>query len=136
MPGSPLPVPVFAFVLVEPTTLSLVNARVNPSQETCAPTGTTMTVDKLIIAAVANLRTDLGIASTLRLDDYETNLNFVQKSVPTRLDDSVLYLTGLLGKTIVSNIVDQAALAVRHSFVQFSLATDGFISSPADWSPT
>jgi hypothetical protein len=38
-------------------------------------------------------------------------LTFAQRGVPTYLDDSVLYLTGLLGRTIVQNIVDGAVLA-------------------------
>lgn len=103
--------PVFAFVLSEPSTNSTVTSMINPDRETCTPTGTTASVDASILAAVANLRTDLDIMSSLKLDDFQTNLNFVQKSVPTSLDKSVLNLVGLLGKTIVSNIVTGAALS-------------------------
>lgn len=38
----------------------------------CAPTGTTKEVAGLILAAVANLRTDLTITTTTKLDDYQT----------------------------------------------------------------
>lgn len=91
--------PQFAYVLSLASTESLVTSSVNLDKETCAPTGTTKAVQGLILAAVANLKTDLLIASTLTLDDYQTDLNFIQRNVPTELDESVLYLTGLLGKT-------------------------------------
>ncbi|GAA6027071.1 hypothetical protein JCM8097_006088 [Rhodosporidiobolus ruineniae] len=90
---------------------SPVTSKVNDNKETCAPTGTTATVQAAILAAVKNLRTDLGIQSTVALDDYVTDLTFTQQQVPTTLDDSVLYLTGLLGRTIVSHIVDEATLS-------------------------
>jgi hypothetical protein len=94
-----LPVPPFGYVLGLASTASDVTSSVNKGTETCAPTGTTKRAQALIIAAVQNLRSDLAITSTLLLDDYRTNLNFNQNSVPTVLDDSVLYLTGFIGKT-------------------------------------
>lgn len=42
---------------------------------------------------------DLNISATLSLDEYQTDLDFVQRNVPTELDDTVLYLTGVIGKT-------------------------------------
>lgn len=81
--------PQFAYVLAQPSTNTSVTSRVNPDQETCNPTGTTALVDGLILAAVKNLRSDLSIATTLKLDEYETSLNFAQTGVPTLLDDSV-----------------------------------------------
>ena len=44
-------------------------------------------------------RTNLSIQAITRLDEYQTPLNFVQYNVPTVLDDTVLYLTTILGKT-------------------------------------
>ncbi|GAA5969858.1 hypothetical protein JCM21900_004182 [Sporobolomyces salmonicolor] len=103
--------PEFQYVLGLSSTESAVTSKVNTGKESCAPTGTTKEVQSIILAAVANLHTDLGIQTHLALDDYETDLTFSQKNVPTVLDDSVLYLTGLIGETIVSNIVNQAVLA-------------------------
>lgn len=96
-------VPEFAYVLGLQSTDSDVTTSVNTQPETCAPTGTTRTVQGLILAAVKNLRTDLAIESVVKLDDYRTPLNFNQYNVPTVLDDSVLYLTGIIGKTSQSN---------------------------------
>lgn len=96
-----------------------------------------------------NLKTDLFIQTTLSLDDYVTNLNFAQLNIPTVLDDSVcvnpssylrrlrflktnhfdsshsLYLTGLLGKKIVSNIVDQSTLSFSGGLVS-NVTDNGF----------
>lgn len=74
---------------------------------------------------MANLRSDLTVATTLRLDDYSTNLNFEQRAVPTFLDRSVLYLTGLIGKTIVSNIVAEATLSFTGGLVR-NVTDSGF----------
>ncbi|GAA5937070.1 uncharacterized protein JCM15063_000146 [Sporobolomyces koalae] len=101
----------FEYVLSEASTQTSVTSKVNPNKETCAPTGTTKEVQQIILAAVANLKTDLGIQSQIALDEYVVDLTFAQRGVPTYLDDSVLYLTGLLGRTIVANIVDGAVLA-------------------------
>ncbi|BGP22157.1 pre-rRNA processing protein [Rhodotorula toruloides] len=102
--------PEFQYVLSEASTATSVTSQVNTGKETCTPTGTTKEVQNIILAAVKNLKTDLGIQSTVALDEFVTPLNFAQNGVPTVLDDSVLYLTGLLGRTIVSHIVDQAEL--------------------------
>lgn len=102
--------PEFEYVLSEVSTATSVTSKVNTGKETCTPTGTTKLVQNIILAAVKNLKTDLGIQSVVALDDFVTPLNFAQNGVPTVLDDSVLYLTGLLGRTIVSHIVDQAEL--------------------------
>lgn len=93
------------------STETAVTSEVNPDREKCAPTGTTKEVQNIILAAVKNLKTDLGISATVALDEYVTPLDFNQRGVPTVLDDSVLYLTGLLGRTIVARIVDQAELS-------------------------
>ena len=93
------PVPQFAYVLGLQSTESSITTSVNTQPETCAPTGTTNAVRALILAAVKNLRTDLALQTVVRLDDYQTPLNFLQNQVPTILADSVLNLVGVIGKT-------------------------------------
>ncbi|GAA5897781.1 hypothetical protein JCM8208_000260 [Rhodotorula glutinis] len=109
--------PEFQYVLSLPSTDTAVTSEVNPDRETCAPTGTTKEVQNIILAAVKNLKTDLNISATVALDEYVTPLDFQQRGVPTVLDDSVLYLTGLLGRTIVARIVDQVQLTFSGGFV-------------------
>lgn len=118
-------VPEFDYVLGLDSTASSVTTTVNTQPETCAPTGTTKLVQGLILAAVKNLKTNLTIQSTVKLDDFQTPLDFNQFNVPTVLDDSVLYLTGILGKTIVSHIVDGTALTFTTGQVT-DLTNSGF----------
>ena len=89
---------VFDQILALDNTETTVTSSVNFQPETCAPTGTTTQVQNTILAAVRHLRTDLAIQSVVRLDEYQTPLNFLQADVPTILSDRVLYLVGLLGK--------------------------------------
>ncbi|KAL8279026.1 hypothetical protein RQP46_008484 [Phenoliferia psychrophenolica] len=109
--------PEFAYVLGLASTESTITTQVNQEPETCTPTGSTARDQALILAALKNLKTNLTIQSVVRLDDYQTPLNFVQNNVPTILDATALYLTGILGKSIVSNIVDGAQLSFSSGFV-------------------
>lgn len=84
---------------------------------------------------MANLRTDLAIQSVVKLDEYQTPLDFSQRGVTTVLDNSVLYLTGIIGATIVSRIVDGTALAFTSGQVTnltnsgFTVALDGSLTN-------
>lgn len=96
----------FDQILALDNTDTTVTSTVNMQPETCAPSGTTQLVQNTILAAVRNLRTDLAIESVVRLDEYQTPLNFLQADVPTILSDRVLYLVGLLGKISEFDKVD------------------------------
>jgi len=78
-----------------------------------------------ILNSVKGLAVELDIQSTVKLDDYQTNLNFVQKPVPTDTDRSVLYLIGPVGAPIVQNLVNQATLAFQTANVS-RLTDNGF----------
>ena len=83
-------------------------------------------MQNIIIAAVKNLKTDLVIQSVVKLDDYQTPLDFVQRDVATVLDpNSVLYLTTILGPTIVSSIVDGTVLSFTSGQV-YQITDSGF----------
>ncbi|KAL8277420.1 hypothetical protein RQP46_010142 [Phenoliferia psychrophenolica] len=114
--------PEFAYVLGLSSTASSVTTSVNTGTETCAPTGAE--------TISSNLETNLSIEATVLLDDYRTALSFQQLDVTTVLDDSVLYLTGIIGKTIVSHIVDGAVLASTGGNVT-NLTDTGFTVSLA-----
>lgn len=129
--GSNFLLPYLQYVLGLSSTASQVTTSVNTAGESCAPTGTTARAQALILAAVQNLKTNLAIQSVVRLDEYQTPLNFNQYQVPTVLDRSVLYLTGIVGKTstpfctclgAVELSLERSCLAHRRSstaFVQF-----------------
>ncbi|WFC96532.1 hypothetical protein MBRA1_003193 [Malassezia brasiliensis] len=64
-----------------------------------------------VMSLLKGLKVTLDIQSTVKLDDYQTNLNFQQSPVPTDTDRTALYLIGPIGAPIVQNLVDQATLS-------------------------
>ena len=78
-----------------------------------------------VFSLLKGLKVTLDIQSTVKLDDYQTNLNFKQEPVPTDTDDTALYLIGPVGAPIVQNIVDQAQLTFKAATAS-RLTNDGF----------
>lgn len=82
-----------------------------------------------VFGAVFNLlkglKVTLDIKSTVKLDDYQTDLNFKQSPVPTDTDETALYLIGPVGAPIVQNIVDGAKLSFSVANAT-KLTDDGF----------
>lgn len=50
-----------------------------------------------ILNVLKGLATRIEIESTVKIDDYQTDLDFVQDPVPTDTDDTALYLIGPAG---------------------------------------
>ncbi|PWN24968.1 hypothetical protein BDZ90DRAFT_262821 [Jaminaea rosea] len=67
-----------------------------------------------ILGAILNLlkglQTSIPIESTLKLDDYQTDLNFIQQPVPTDTDNTALYLVGPAAAPLIQIIVNEATL--------------------------
>ena len=64
-----------------------------------------------VLSLLKGLEVTLDIESTVKMDDYQTNLNFKQSPVPTDTDRTSLYLIGPIGAPIVQNIVNEATLS-------------------------
>ena len=78
-----------------------------------------------VMSLLKGLKVTLDIQSTVKLDDYQTNLNFQQSPVPTDTDRTALYLIGPIGAPIVQNLVDQATLSFSMTNIT-KLRDDGF----------
>ncbi|SHO78091.1 Uncharacterized protein MSYG_2433 [Malassezia sympodialis ATCC 42132] len=107
----PLP-PLFNQVLQMQSTKTSVEPTPDPNPPSWH-SGKQFDVFGAILNTMKGLAVELDIQSTVKLDDYQTNLNFVQKPVPTDTDRSVLYLIGPVGAPIVQNLVNQATLAFQ-----------------------
>lgn len=70
-----------------------------------------------ILAALENLFVTLQIQSTVKLDDYQTDLDFNQYNVPAITDRTALYLIGAVAPPIVQLLVDQAVLTIQNANV-------------------
>ena len=78
-----------------------------------------------VLSLLKGLEVTLDIQSTVKLDDYETKLNFKQSPVPTDTDRTALYLIGPIGAPIVQNLVDGATLSFSMTNIS-KLRDDGF----------
>ncbi|WFC96531.1 hypothetical protein MBRA1_003192 [Malassezia brasiliensis] len=78
-----------------------------------------------VMSLLKGLKVTLDIQSTVKLDDYQTNLNFQQSPVPTDTDRTALYLIGPIGAPIVQNLVDQATLSFSMTNIT-KVRDDGF----------
>ncbi|KAH8925300.1 hypothetical protein BT69DRAFT_1216651 [Atractiella rhizophila] len=79
-----------------------------------------------ILATLKNLFVDLTIESTTRLDDYRTDLDFVQHNVSAvTVDDTALYLVGIVGAPLVQALVDQSTLQFSQANIS-QVTDDGF----------
>lgn len=76
-----------------------------------------------ILRSLVGISVTLQIQSTVKIDDYQTDLNFNQFNVPAQTDRSVLYLVGAVAAPIVQNIVGQSQLSVNAANI--SDVTDG-----------
>ncbi|KZP24075.1 hypothetical protein FIBSPDRAFT_951384 [Athelia psychrophila] len=72
--------------------------------------GNQFDVYSTILAALKGLKINLAIESSLKLDEYPTNLGFNQTGVSVITDQTALYLIGAAAPPIVQNLVDEANL--------------------------
>lgn len=75
-----------------------------------------------VLASMRNLSVTLQLETTLKIDDYQTALNFDQYNVPAITDRSALYLIGVVAPLIVQNIANAAEMTV--SGVNITNVTD------------
>ncbi|KAL8280236.1 hypothetical protein RQP46_007350 [Phenoliferia psychrophenolica] len=116
-------VPVLAYLFTISDYTSSLIASVNPNPETCVPSGSTKKVQALVMASLANLRTNFTLQTEVKVGEYATPLDFDQNEVSTVFDETALYLLGYLGKPLVSHIADQAVLTVSKAVI--TNVTDG-----------
>ena len=122
----PLP-PLFDQVLASPNTDTTVSPYPDDNPPPCS-SGNQFDVLGAVLRLLQGLTTTLNIQSVTKLDEYQTNLNFVQQPVPTRTDNTALYLLGPAGAPIVQNLVNQATLTVAIANVT-SVTNNGFTVS-------
>lgn len=119
----PLP-GLFQIVLDNPNAKTNVNATVDTSAPTCV-SGKQFDVDDAILNALKGLEVDLAISSSLKLDDYATDLSFNQSNVPAQTDNTALFLISVVAPPIVQSIVDGAELTFTEANIS-DISDNGF----------
>ncbi|KAJ7782963.1 hypothetical protein B0H16DRAFT_1494883 [Mycena metata] len=103
-------VAMFQFLVDNPGLKVPVTTTVDTSAPTCV-SGNQFDVDGAILATLKNLKVDLAIDTSVKLDEFATPLKFAQNSVPVVTDKTALYLIGAVAGPIAQLLVDQADLA-------------------------
>lgn len=134
----PLP-PFFQQVLNMPNS----NTTLSPYPDVSTPpchSGKAFDTLGAVLKLLAHMTASIPINSTLKLDAYESNLNFIQQPVPVKTDNSALYLVGPAAAPILQLVVNQSILTVSQANAT-NLTNDGFtvsllgsltVSTPAD----
>ncbi|KAJ7209536.1 hypothetical protein GGX14DRAFT_451849 [Mycena pura] len=117
-------VDLFQFILDNPGIKTTVITTVDTSAPTCV-SGHQFDFDGAILSTLKNLKVDLGIDSSVRLDDFVTPLSFAQHSIPVATDKSALFLIGAVSGPITQHLVDGAILAFTQVNIT-NISEDGF----------
>lgn len=119
----PLP-DLFQIVLDNPNAKTNIKTTVDTNKPTCV-SGNQFDVDGAILDALEGLEVNLAIDSSVKLDDFATDLSFNQSSVPATTDDTALYLIGAVAPPIVQALVDQASLTFEEADIS-NISNEGF----------
>ncbi|KAF7983257.1 hypothetical protein HWV62_22882 [Athelia sp. TMB] len=114
----------FQVVISEPNFKSSINSSVDTGPAVCV-SGQQFDVDDAIINALKGLQVDLAIESSLKLDQYATDLTFNQSGVTAITDSTALYLIGAVAPPIVQSLVDGADLVFTQANIT-NLSDGGF----------
>ncbi|KAJ3724969.1 hypothetical protein DFJ43DRAFT_1197841 [Lentinula guzmanii] len=117
-------VDIFEFIIANPDFKPPVNTSVDTSSATCV-SGNQFDFDDAILDSLKNLRIDLAVQSSVKLDDYATNLAFAQHNVEAITDDTALYLIGAVAGPVAQNFVDNAQLSFMEANIS-DISDEGF----------
>lgn len=117
-------VQLFEIVLSDPNFHSSINSTVDTGPPVCV-SGNQFDVYSAILNALKGLKVGLAIETSLKLDDYATDLTFNQTGVAAITDQTALYLIGAVAPPIVQTLVDGAVLKFTQANIT-NLSDGGF----------
>ncbi|KAF9562634.1 hypothetical protein CPC08DRAFT_706528 [Agrocybe pediades] len=119
----PLPA-LFQFILSNPDFKPPVNTTVDTQGSTCS-SGHQFDVNGAILKALSGLKVDLAVESSVKLDDFPTDLSFDQNGVPAVVDKTVLFLIGAVAAPVAQHLVDGSVLAFTEADIS-NITNGGF----------
>ncbi|KAG1761975.1 hypothetical protein EDD22DRAFT_893760 [Suillus occidentalis] len=114
----------FQLVIDNPSFHPPVNTSVDTSNPTCV-SGNQFDINDAIVNALKGLQVTLAVDSSVKLDDYATNLVFNQYGVLAITDRTSLYLIGAVGGPITQDLVNGATLAFNQANIT-DITNEGF----------
>ncbi|KAM5540830.1 hypothetical protein V8D89_005474 [Ganoderma adspersum] len=116
----PLPA-LFQIALQSVGTHRSINVTVDPG----APSGHQFDVDGAILSSLKNVEVVLAVNSSVKIDDYPTDLSFEQRNVSAITDKTAFYLVGAIAPPILQHLVDQATLSFSQANIT-DISNEGF----------
>ncbi|KAJ7072466.1 hypothetical protein C8F01DRAFT_1299136 [Mycena amicta] len=114
----------FQYIIDNPNVKTTVTTTVDSQKSTCI-SGTQFDIEGAILSDLKNLKADLAVDSSLKLDDFATTLSFAQRSVPVKTDETALFLIGAVAGPIAQHLVDGAILAFAQANIT-NISDEGF----------
>ncbi|KDR75403.1 hypothetical protein GALMADRAFT_553913 [Galerina marginata CBS 339.88] len=114
----------FQFVLSNPDFKPPVTTTVDTQAPTCV-SGQQFDALTAILKSLSSLKVDLSIDSSVKLDDFATDLSFIQTGVPAITDKTSLFLIGAVASPIAQHLVDGSVLAFTEADIT-NISNDGF----------
>ncbi|KIJ47323.1 hypothetical protein M422DRAFT_164299, partial [Sphaerobolus stellatus SS14] len=100
----------FQLALANPTAGKDIVATIDTNGTTCN-SGNQFDVDSAILNALEGLEVTLDVQTTLKLDDFQTELSFKQFNVPAITGQTALFLIGAVAPPIVQTLVSSSVLS-------------------------
>ncbi|KAL0956087.1 hypothetical protein HGRIS_002255 [Hohenbuehelia grisea] len=114
----------FAFLQANPDFKPPVETAVDTSKPTCV-SGHQFDAAGAILNALQGLKVDLDVDSSVKLDDFATELAFKQSNVTANVDQTALFLIGAVAGPIAQHLVDGSKLQFNEANIT-NVSNDGF----------
>ncbi|KAF9484472.1 hypothetical protein BDN70DRAFT_122528 [Pholiota conissans] len=117
-------VDLFNFILAHPSFKPPVSTTVDSQAPICV-SGSQFDAAGAILKSLTGLLVDLNVDTTVKLDDFATELAFSQKNVPALTDRTALFLIGAVAGPVAQHLVDASELAFTTADIT-NISNDGF----------
>ncbi|KIL68938.1 hypothetical protein M378DRAFT_21838 [Amanita muscaria Koide BX008] len=115
---------ILQYVTDHPSPHSQIVAYVDTKPPTCI-SGNQFDFSGTLLSALSAVNIDLEIHTSVKLDDYATDLDLEQRTVSVGIDSTALYLIGAVAGPTAQHFVDDAVLAFSSAEVT-NIADNGF----------
>jgi hypothetical protein len=122
------PLPTF---FAEVSKMTNTNTTISPYPDTSTPpchSGKAFDTLGAVSKMLSRMTSDIPINASVKLDDFASNLNFMQRNVPVKTGPDALYLVGPAAAPLIQLVVNQSVLTVKEANAT-ELTNDGFTVS-------